>query len=508
MTNEDCLLEIKEIKSYEELYKWAQIVAGIGIEIVNSNKLSNKKIFIKNCLDRILLEKEKELNNKFVSDTKINYANVLSKNLLDGKAIISLIETFKQNNRYIGSIPKEFLSNIEPKNKSDCAKQILDLFSFYAMELNYDFKEDTDLFLEQTGRELDKTLKQFESHLSKIINKDVKISYIGRGCNGNAYKLVIDGKAFCYKVYIAHCICEFSAFNSHGACAEPSFGYFATKNGKKKQFVKFIFGKIASDWQFDAFSVSEFIQRNPNFKRDEIFKLDYLTISVSETRKRDNVINAIIVDTGGIKEAVPEMAPKPIRSMVRVICQSINYKYDDYSLRHIWNIRNKNFKTLKNYVIAQKDWTNYITAVKLIADNFIYFPQTLKDDLLNLQNLNDDYFYSFSESFGIEDLFQTEVDKIESKANYYKLRIKTKSDPVPAFNMPGNMILKLTEEYIAIVLYDDKKEVYEIRIEKIYPDLSMEVMYKANGAEQIRQTKDIYSDESDSQTPFYLLLKN
>ena len=148
-----------------------------------------------------------------------------------------------------------------------------------------------------SGTKNNNSSKSLSSSLSKILNKNVKVSKLGEGSYGRAYLLDIEGaKKYCLKVFKKNS--DFSKPNTHGASIEPQIALYANKH-YGEDFVKFYFGNLGhyGNNENQAFMVIEYLDENSRKKESEDKSGNY---NCGDTLGEHNKINGIIFDFGAI----------------------------------------------------------------------------------------------------------------------------------------------------------------------------------------------------------------
>lgn len=465
------------------LCNYSKNITDIDIIIDGCDITSNKIAFLKNFLCEILIKKEKELLSKQKEDS-FSLNNILSKNLMNGEELLAFLQKSNCKNRNIGTMPNVFLDKV--KDKKNTAIAIYDLFAQYSLRLNYDYELDYE-DCDYEANYLPPDIESFIEHVSALINKPVKMSYVGSGFNGNGFKIVVDEQKFFYKVFYLYNSSYPERYYNHGGLAEPQMALFATKNSPKSNFAKFFFGRVCNVMGIDSFLVTEFIERNDNIKNDKIkLSVDYVKISKTEEHKYDNKINGKIVDFGGIRVAIPQLADKNLRKFVRVILSFIKYKNDENKLYYEWNI--SNIKALKTYLAKFKK-SDYQKALELIENYQNYVVSEILDFLKDIEKYKDDVFH-YEKFIRTTDVLKINVADVYKTITKYNLHVATRTEPIPEFNSFGNFIVRLNSLYQIVYLFNLNDEIIKIRIEK-FENNNIKTVLEVDNIDNVKNFNDV-----------------
>lgn len=448
--------EIKKIDNLEELLLICKNINGIDVLSENADFFMNDKILLKNSLYSLIsAQKQKICKNNC---KKINLKKVLKNKLLTRSELFSILIENPNTNRNIGNLPKIFLESIE--NKKECSNAVFDLFARYSQILNYDYIHN-----DIGNVEIPIYTKEFEVELKKLIKKSVRIEFVGSGCNGNGFKITVIGKNdikynYFYKNFYQIAIIRKDKREfRHGGDLEAMFAYYANKNGRKKQFVKFYMGRIASPFEKDAFLLTDYLEVKPDFvmQKQPLF-LDYI---YSEDKRIDNTINGKTVDFGGLVENIPELRDKNLRRTVRIILQCISRIADENNIRYIWEIKNNNLSILKDY--AKKcDKNIYKKSVCIIKK---YIPTLPKEIIHYLNNVKvNSKNITIIKQLETSDIITKHTKTLKNNIKYLQLRIIASNNA--SKDMFGYIILDLFQGRQAVYILDKDNNITRIRIER------------------------------------------
>ena len=452
---------ISELSNIEELYNYSKKLTDIDIVIDGCDITSNRIVYFKNFLFKLLIKKENELLSKENNNcTSLN--KILKKKLMNGEKLQDFFKRCYCKNRNIGTIPKCFLNNVSDKKSTAIA--IYNLFAEYSLKLNYDYEFDYDEY-DYDKDYLSPDTDSFVQKLSTLINKPVQMDYVGSGYNGNGFKITIDNQSFFYKVFYLYNSIDPKRYYNHGGLAEPQMALFASKNSPKSKFAKFFFGRVCNLISYDSFLVTEFVERKNNINTNKNLVLDYVKISETEENKFDNKINGKIVDFGGIKISHPELNDKKLRRLIRVILSFINYKHDENLLYYKWSITSKNICILKQYLLKY-DMQSFVAALNLIKKYQKFVIDEYVELLLNMfkKHCHDDFMYC--KYLSLADLLKQNVEELQNIITKFNLKVTTRSEPIVEFNSLGYLIIKLQKNVQVVCFYDINNKIHNVRIEK------------------------------------------
>ncbi len=442
--------EIIEIKSKKLFAKKQKEVLDFDILDEELQLISNYRILLKNTLYKAL--QNNKLSKIDKKAPKINLKKMLIKRHYNGFEILDILDKFPNSNRNIGSIPKVFLEKVS--NKKETSKKIFDLFAKYSLILNFDYsleKDDTEY--------IDCDCDSLANELSGLIDKNVKIKYIGHGCNGNGFKINIDSEKFFYKVYYP--LGNKDTINKHGATAEVSSAVYAQTYSSKGVFAKFFFGKIASKTSKDGFLITEFIDKNKDLRDNSIrnLRINYITLTPNELCRSDNTLCGKFVDFGGIEESnIKELQNPAMRKMIRIILNSINYRFDKKTFSSCWKVHPNNIISLRNYS-KNKDYL-YKNALKIIKRKIYNIPNDIIEKLNNINSFDN---IETTEQLSIKDLLTNNLRTLFRIVRYYKIPIRSVQKSING--SMGYIILDLGNNKLVIYLFT-KHKIYQIRFEE------------------------------------------
>lgn len=447
---------LEDIDNKEKLYKAFDEVNEIDIIDDKTDCISNKIILCKNFLLNILNIKKREFNSN--KSEKLNLKQLLSKQIITGDKIAELLEKFPDTNRNIGKIPEVFFRRVAKKKHNACAIKLYDIFAKYSLILNYDYTcdiEDDD-YIECRDQELAK-------ELTKLLRQKVSVKYTGHGCNGNGFKISLNNQNYFYKVFYLHNKPDKISIEKHGSNAEIPFAYFANKKGRKGQFAKFYFGRLASKYEKDCFMITEYLEKQEG-KNTEKLHIDYITINPDEYRRSDNKINGKIVDFGGLIESdIEELKDPAIRKLIRIILKHINYQFDSKIFEARWEINKPNLDSLKKYIFSKSDYRLYLRAVEIIKASFHNIPEAIINTLNNLKN--ETIPIEIIDTLLPSHIITPTLETLQKNLYHYNIKIKTRQNAQS--EMLGYLIIDLNYNRHAIARFDTENNIQELRFEQV-----------------------------------------
>ena len=264
---------LQRIKEKQDLDKIEKYILSINFDQLKQlaphmiNYTSEQMLeFIEWHMDKKTLEFNKE-----VLEIQGGLTKYLENNHIDAQKLNSLLIAHPLTKREVGEIPSSWLVEVDDKEKA--SKEIYKAIKKFQKE---------------------RKKEQFESDLSKILNKKVQIQKIAKGQYGTGYKLSIDGaEPVCLKLFHSNYNDYFSL--SHGQNNEVQAGLFL--NCHSNDFVKMFFGKVSTKYTRDGFLVTQFLSKDIKPLKYDILR-DYSI--VYRDQKADNEINNTYIDYGGV----------------------------------------------------------------------------------------------------------------------------------------------------------------------------------------------------------------
>ena len=447
--------DIKQINNIKDIHKIINKVSDIEIISDNAEYFLNDKILLKNFLYILLAQQKNKIES--YRTPKINIKKLFKKKLYKKNNLYKIYKKYPSLNRNLGSIPSIFLENV--KDKGICSKQLFKVFSDYSLKLNYSFS-DNIISID----ELNKIIKNFANEISIITKSSINVSFIGNGSNGNGFKISVSNlcgtKNFFYKVFYPRKRNKFDIGYRHGSDLEPIFAYFTNCNDRKKHFVKFYAGCFSSQYEKDAFIITEFVDKNTETKKSNVLNIDFI---ISEDKRFDNTINGKIVDFGAIKVAIPKLLNKHLKKIVRIITSRIILKFDKTKINYNWKMSKANCNILKNYV-KNVDKNIYLEALNIINKQIPTLPKSFIRDLKNINNWEEEHFIDITKAINAHNIITDNFKLL--KRNIKTFDIKIKSTMEGDDNLFGYIILDLYNMRQAVYFFDKYNNITRLRIEQ------------------------------------------
>ncbi len=448
--------DIRQINNINDLSKVLKRVLNIDIISDDAYYLLNDKIMLKNFLFNLLSEQKKNILKN--NNDKINIKTLFKNQIIKKEKLYRIYKSYPNINRNLGTFPSIFLEKTE--NKGACAKKIFDIMSKYSMRLNY---EIPGRFV--TEEILLSAISNFERELSDVTNQKIQILFVGNGCNGNAFKISVitdkEQEDFLYKIFYPRRQDKNMAMEfRHGSDLEVIYSYFGNKNERKNKFAKFYAGRFSTQYDKDAFLLTEFVKMREDYSEPNNLYLDYI---ISSDTKVANKINGKIVDFGALKIIAPELVDKNLRKLVRIVLMRINKSFDKDIIKYNWKMSLPNCNSLKKYV-NNSDFDEYLKALKIIKKYIPQMPEEFLKKLKDIKKWDNDYCINIAQCIN-DDIITADINKL--KKNIQKLCLKIKSSMDGDEFMFGYIILDLYNNRNAVYRLDKDNNIINIRLEKL-----------------------------------------
>lgn len=251
---------------------------------INFKDLANKYPRIKNYTENELIQfityHYKCGTTKF-TDSELTLTNDFTKfiaeNYISADDMTELLTIFPNTDRNIGTLPKGW--NEDSAKDKALQHEISNIFEEFRL----------------TGDTNTRNIDKLQKDLSNLLHKQVKVSYLGAGMFGTAYKISIEGaEDVCLKIF--HTVPD-REYPLHGKYIEPQALTFLNNHSNK--FVKMFFGKVGASQDNDSFLVTQFLS-------DDTVPIDTykgenskVSIEIHDGHSRNKVKNKII-DPGGV----------------------------------------------------------------------------------------------------------------------------------------------------------------------------------------------------------------
>ena len=251
---------------------------------INFKDLANKYPRIKNYTENELIQfltyHYKCGTTKF-TDSELTLTNDFTKfiaeNYISANDMTELLTVFPNTDRNIGTLPKGW--NEDSAKDKALQHEISNIFEEFRL----------------TGDTNTRNIDKLQKDLSNLLHKQVKVSYLGAGMFGTAYKISIEGaEDVCLKIF--HTVPD-REDPLHGKYIEPQALTFLNNHSNK--FVKMFFGKVGASQDNDSFLVTQFLS-------DDTVPIDTYKGENSKVRinmldrNPYNEVKNKIIDPGGV----------------------------------------------------------------------------------------------------------------------------------------------------------------------------------------------------------------
>lgn len=170
-----------------------------------------------------------------------------------------------QTNRRVGSLPYEWIKDIEPSKRAQVTQEICDIFQRFAIETK-DLCED-DLYTRKMTVEkivnLGPLYKQLQKALKKILKRnDVIVGYSGHGAVKMCSKIDIGGKSYAFSTFKDKgCRKGFKSYytKGHGRGYEPQNIFTCYYRGSHGRFARPFLSVISGENDLGSFTLSKYI---------------------------------------------------------------------------------------------------------------------------------------------------------------------------------------------------------------------------------------------------------
>ena len=206
----------------------------------------------------------------------------LENNFLNIDKIESLLIYYPYTNRNIGSLPENWLKGVSEINKTTISDKVQDVITPFVK-----------------NRWWDEGVDEFQNGLAKVLNKNVKVEYLGSGQYCSAYKISVEGsEPVVIKKYQLHDDSNATTRGGlHGSKIEPQAGWFASKN--TNETVKYYCGRVEGVIDADAYTITEYVSQDSSMKDSGRVNNSKYNIKFTD-HASGNKINGQYVDFGAI----------------------------------------------------------------------------------------------------------------------------------------------------------------------------------------------------------------
>jgi len=357
--------------------------------------------------------------------------HTLKKDLLPQRQVINITSTMEDDEKYIGSLPKEWIEKFREGSIKENTEYVLKTFAqfaanssatplqhaftckYYNTGLYENLKDKDGRFYLEPAQLWSRNISKLEESLKKAFNADCKVTYITDASYGIVFKVQIGDKSCALKTYLPEGGGKSGdSMKSHGAFSEIANAVCLNNSLKPSQCSKFYCAKIPSPNRNDAFMLTDFKeskgskgarQREDWFSRDTLYWGKYSF----EDAHRDNFIDGALVDFGAVEYTFSSLkTAKMAREFFPMIQRGDIEGITEFKQKHEKSIEFKEcMDYLKQYMGTYEDLEN--------LENFAYhcYTRKLTKKIINsFRALGADY-----SKFENADFSSLEYDKYREK---------------------------------------------------------------------------------------------
>lgn len=200
----------------------------------------------------------------------------LSENYVTKQQMQECIVAYPKTNRDIGELPKGWFSEISSINKEKISSKVRAIIESFV------------------SGSMDE--KDFSAELSNLLNKEVKVEFLGVGLYGMVYKISTEG---CEDVVLKKFKQGYDWVQGHGSGIEVQTALFV--NNHSNDFVKFYCGRVTGEDQNDGYLITQFLGENVTPIENTNVKGGYHIKCIDANKEMEhNVISGKIFDFGDV----------------------------------------------------------------------------------------------------------------------------------------------------------------------------------------------------------------
>ena len=229
---------------------------------------------------------------------KKNLFHTLKKRFHTSNEVFELIDKRDEEERYLGSLPVNWVRAFKPEEIKDKTTEIFHIFSDFATDA---ISTENHVY----SKEEDFPLLKLKYRLDKEINTDTKIEYIGSGDYGRVYRIQALDEDVALKIYYSDMNNKLlKAF--HGNPMEISNAIALNHTLKPNQCSKFYCAKISQLDEKDGFMLTKFVEPD-NKKYPPLTPFDYSRFLYMDANRNrgENFIGGRLIDYGDIRQKFP-----------------------------------------------------------------------------------------------------------------------------------------------------------------------------------------------------------
>ena len=170
-----------------------------------------------------------------------------------------------QTNRRVGSLPYEWIKDIEPSRRAQISQEVCDVFERFATQTK-DLCEDDLYTTKMTVKKilsLSPIFKELQTTLRSILQrKDIFVAYLGQGAVKMSSKIDIGGKGYAFSIFKDKgCRKGFKSYytRGHGRGYEPQNVFMCYKRGAHGRSARPFMALISGENDLGGFTLTKYI---------------------------------------------------------------------------------------------------------------------------------------------------------------------------------------------------------------------------------------------------------
>ena len=265
-----------------------------------------------------------------------NLYHTLQKRLHTADEVFQLIDKRGEEERYLGSLPVNWVRAFKPEEIKQKTTEIFHIFSDFA---NDAMSTENHVY----SKEEDVPLVKLKNSLDKAMNTDTNIEFIGSGDYGRVYRIQALDEDVALKIFYSDITMKFlKAF--HGNPIEISNAIALNHTLKPNQCSKFYCAKISQFNEKDGFMLTKFVEPdNKNYPPLTPFDYSRFLYIDANRNKGENFIGSRLIDYGDIRKKYltfqeQQMAKQLLPLMKKKDIAGISALNDKYSDNKDWKM--------------------------------------------------------------------------------------------------------------------------------------------------------------------------
>ena len=170
-----------------------------------------------------------------------------------------------QTNRRVGSLPYEWIKNIEPNQRAKVTQEVCDVFERFAIETK-DLCEDDFYTIKMTVKKilsLSPIFKELQTKLRTILQRnDIFVGYLGQGAVKMSSKIDIGGKGYAFSIFKDQgCRKGFKSYytKGHGRGYEPQNIFMCYNRGSHGRNARPFMSLVLGENDIGGFTLTKYI---------------------------------------------------------------------------------------------------------------------------------------------------------------------------------------------------------------------------------------------------------